>query len=47
MNEAPLFGKLILPNITYCIVQIEAILVLANREIRLGDMLAKTQVIKS
>ena len=42
-----LFGKLILRNITYCIVQIEAILVLANREIRLGDMLAKTQVIKS
>ena len=47
MNETPLCGKLILRNITYGIVQIEAILVLANKEIRLGDMLAKTQAIKS
>lgn len=38
------YGSLILRNITYCIVQIEGIIVLLNGGRRLGDMLAKTRI---
>lgn len=40
------FGSLILRNITYVIVQIEWIVVLVNKGKRLGDFIAKTQVVR-
>ncbi len=40
------FGSLILRNITYVIVQIEGIVVLVNKGKRLGDFMAKTQVVR-
>ena len=40
------FGSLILRNITYVIVQIEGIVVLVNKGQRLGDSIAKTQVVR-
>ena len=44
-GKAP-FGSLILRNITYVIVQIEWIVVLVNKGKRLGDFIAKTQVVR-
>ena len=45
-NEKPRFYKLILRNLTtYCLMVVEGILVLANNNVRLGDMIAKTQVV--
>ena len=40
------FGNLILRNMTYVIVQIEGIVVLVNKGKRLGDLIAKTQVVR-
>lgn len=40
------FGSLILRNITYVIVQIEWIVVLVYKGKRLGDFMAKTQVVR-
>ena len=40
------FASLILRNVTYVIVQIEGIIVLVNKGKRLGDFLAKTQVVR-
>ena len=40
------FGSLILRNITYVIIQIEGIIVLVNKSKRLGDLIAKTQVVR-
>ena len=45
-GEKVSFGTLILRNITYVIVQIEAIVVLVNKGKRLGDFIAKTQVVR-
>ena len=45
-GEKASFGSLILRNITYVIVQIEGIVVLVNKGKRLGDSLAKTQVVR-
>lgn len=42
---APSIGSLILRNITYLIVQVEAIIVLANKGKRLGDYIGDTQVV--
>ena len=44
-GEKASFGSLILRNITYVIVQIEGIIVLVNKGKRLGDSIAKTQVV--
>ena len=41
------FGRLILRNVTYVIVQIEGIVVLVNKGKRLGDSIAKTQVVRN
>ena len=41
------FGRLILRNVTYAIVQIEGIVVLVNKGKRLGDSIAKTQVVRN
>ena len=41
------FGSLILRNVTYVIVQIEGIVVLVNKGNRLGDVIAKTQVVRN
>ena len=46
-GEKASYGNLIIRNITYVIVQIEGIVVLVNGGKRLGDMIAKTQVIGS
>lgn len=40
------FGSLILRNVTYVIAQVECIVVLVNKGNRLGDSLAKTQVVR-
>ena len=40
------FGSLILRNVTYVIIQVEAILALVNRGRRLGDLIARTQVVR-
>jgi len=40
------FKSLILRNITYVIVQVEGIVVLVNNGKRLGDHIAKTQVVR-
>ena len=45
-GKSPSYGSLILRNITYAIVQIEGIIVLANKGKRLGDLIAKTQVVR-
>ena len=45
-GEKASFSALILRNITYIIVQIEGIVVLANKGKRLGDSIAKTQVVR-
>lgn len=45
-GETASFCKLILRNITYVIVQIEGIVVLVNKGKRLGDLIAKTQVVR-
>ncbi len=45
-GEKAAFGSLILRNITYVIVQIEGIIVLVNKGKRLGDSIAKTQVVR-
>ena len=45
-GEKSAFGNLILRNITYVIVQIEMIVVLVNKAKRLGDCIAKTQVVR-
>ena len=45
-GEKASWGSLILRNIPYIIVQIEGIIVLVNKGKRLGDMLAKTQVVR-
>ena len=45
-GEKAAFGSLILRNITYVIVQIEGIVVLVNKGKRLGDFMAKTQVVR-
>ena len=45
-GEKAAFGSLILRNITYVIVQIEGIFVLVNKGKRLGDLIAKTQVVR-
>ena len=44
-GEKASYNSLILRNITYAIVQIEGIVVLANKGKRLGDIIAKTQVV--
>ena len=44
-GEKASFGSLILRNITYAIVQIEVIFVLVCKGKRLGDSIAKTQVV--
>ena len=46
-QEPASFKNLILRNVTYYIIQIEWIFVLVNKGRRLGDLLAKTQVIIS
>ncbi len=45
-GEKASFGSLILRNVTYVIVQIEGIVVLVNKGKRLGDFIAKTQVVR-
>lgn len=45
-GEKASFGSLILRNVTYAIVQIEGIVVLVNNGKRLGDSIAKTQVVR-
>ena len=45
-GEKASFGSLILRNVTYVIVQIEGIVVLVNKGKRLGDYIAKTQVVR-
>lgn len=40
------FGRLILRNITYVMVQIEGVIVFVNNGKRLGDTIAKTQVVR-
>lgn len=45
-GEKASYGSLILRNITYLIVQIEGIVVLVNNGERLGDIIAKTQVVR-
>ncbi|MBO5374141.1 MAG: RDD family protein [Clostridia bacterium] len=40
------FGSLILRNITYVMVQIEGVIVFVNNGKRLGDTIAKTQVVR-
>ena len=45
-GEIAAFGSLILRNITFVVVQIEAIVVLVNKGKRLGDSIAKTQVVE-
>jgi len=42
----PSFRSLILRNVTYAIAQIEGIIVLLNKGIRLGDSIAKTRVVR-
>ncbi len=46
-GEKASFGSLILRNITYVIVQVEAIVVLFDNGKRLGDSIAKTQVVRN
>ena len=46
-GEKASWGNLIVRNITYAIVQIEGIIILVNGGKRLGDMIAKTQVVRS
>lgn len=45
-GEKVAFSSLILRNITYLIVQVEGIVVLVNKGKRLGDLIAKTQVVR-
>ena len=45
-GEKASFGSLILRNLTYIIAQIEAIVVLVNNGKRIGDYIAKTQVVR-
>ena len=45
-GEKVSFGRLILRNMTYVIVHVEGILVLVNKGKRLGDCMAKTQVVR-
>ncbi len=45
-GEKPSFGCLILRNLTYAIVQVEAVMVLANKGKRLGDLMARTRVVR-
>ena len=45
-GEKASFGSLILRNVTYVIAQIEGIVVLVNKGKRLGDSIAKTQVVR-
>ena len=45
-GEKASFGSLILRNVTYVIVLIEGIVVLINNGKRLGDSIAKTQVVR-
>lgn len=40
------FGRLILRNITFVIVQVEGIIVLVNKGKRLGDLIARTRVVR-
>lgn len=45
-GEKASFGSLIIRNITYIIVQVEGVFVLVNKGKRLGDYIAKTQVVR-
>ncbi len=45
-GEKASVGRLILRNITYVIIAVEGILVLANKGKRLGDIIAVTQVVR-
>ena len=45
-GETPSWSHLILRNLTYVIVQVEGIIVIVNKGKRLGDILAKTQVVR-
>ncbi len=45
-GERPSVGSLILRNLTYVIVQIELIVTLVNKGKRLGDLIAKTEVVR-
>ena len=45
-GEKASFGSLILRNITNVIVDVEGIVVLVNKGKRLGDLIAKTQVVR-
>ena len=45
-GEKASFGSLILRNVTYVIAQIEGIVGLVNKGKRLGDSIAKTQVVR-
>ena len=45
-GEKASFGSLVLRNVTYVIVQIEGIVVLVNKGKRLGDHIARTQVVR-
>lgn len=45
-GEKASYGSLILRNFTYLIAQIEAIVVLVNNGKRVGDYIAKTQVVR-
>ena len=45
-GEKASFGSLILRNITFEAIQIEGIVVLVNKGNRLGDIIAKTEVVK-
>ena len=45
-GEKASFGSLILRNVSYLILEIEGIAVLVNNGKRLGDIIAKTQVVR-
>ena len=44
-GEKPSYPRLIVRNVTYFIVQVELVFVLANKGRRLGDLIGKTKVV--
>ena len=45
-REKASFGNLILRNVTYAIAHIEGVILLVNNGKRIGDMLAKTEIVR-
>lgn len=45
-GEKASFGSLILRNVTFWLVQVEGIVVLVNKGKRVGDLIAKTEIVK-